>query len=340
MDGIDWLLTVPEPWTRYRALIDLLDLAHDDGVVVAARTEMLAHPSVQAIIVRAAGWGAAPLKRHNDAAHALTALGVLADFGLQQTDPGMAQVIEKVLAHQSADGPFQTPLNVPTAFGGTGQDQWTWMSCDAPTLLYALLSFGLGGDPPIQSAVDRLAGLVDENGYRCVSAPELGRFRGPGRKTDPCPVANVYALKALSLVPGKIGNPVAHLAAEMLLSQWAQRKEKKYFLFGMGTDFKKLKYPYVYFDILHVVEALSRFSFVHGDLRFCELLELVVSQADSDGRYTAGSMYQAWKGWSFADKKSPSPWLTLLVLRIQKRVERAKKNYIETSLSTRWYACR
>jgi hypothetical protein len=31
-------------------------------------------------------------------------------------------------------------------------------------------------------------------------------------------------------------------------------------------------------------------------------------------------MYQAWKGWSFADKKASSLWLTLLVLRIQKRI--------------------
>ena len=27
-------------------------------------------------------------------------------------------------------------------------------------------------------------------------------------------------------------------------------------------------------------------------------------------------MYRAWKGWSFADKKHPSPWLTFLVLRV------------------------
>ena len=320
MDGIDWLLTAPEPWTRYRTLTDLLGMPQEDEEVAAARMGMLAHPSVQTVIDRAATWGSEPLKRHNDAAHALTALSVLADFGLQRTDPGMAQVVENVLAHQSEDGPFQSLLNVPAAFGGSGLDQWTWMPCDAPTLLYALLSFGLGGEPAVQSAADHLAGLVDENGYRCVAAPELGKFRGPGRKADPCPVANVYALKALSLVPGQIEYPAAHLAAEMLLGQWVQRKEKKYYLFGMGTDFKKLKYPFVYFDILHVVEALSRFSFVHTDPRFRDLLQVVVAQADPDGRYAAGSMYTSWKGWSFADKKKPSPWLTFLVMRIQQRV--------------------
>ena len=32
-------------------------------------------------------------------------------------------------------------------------------------------------------------------------------------------------------------------------------------------------------------------------------------------------MYQAWKGWSFADNKTPSPWLTLAALRIFRRAE-------------------
>ena len=31
-------------------------------------------------------------------------------------------------------------------------------------------------------------------------------------------------------------------------------------------------------------------------------------------------MYRAWKDWSFADKKHPSPWLTFLALRVLKRV--------------------
>jgi len=41
-----------------------------------------------------------------------------------------------------------------------------------------------------------------------------------------------------------------------------------------------------------------------------------LSKKKIDPLYTAGSMYRAWKGWSFADKKHPSPWLTFLVLRV------------------------
>ena len=317
---MDWLLAAPEPWTRTRTLLDLLDRPADDPAVCVARAAMLAHPQVQALVAASATWGEAPFKRHNDASYPIYALSTLADFGVQADDPGMAAIIERVMAHQSAEGAFQTKVNIPRAFGGSGEDAWTWMLCDAPTLLYALLALGLSDDGRVQRAVEHLAGTIDENGWRCVVAPELGKFRGPGRKADPCPIVNVYALKALSLLPDQRHSPATRTGAEMLLGHWQRQKERKIYLFGIGTDFRKLKYPFVWYNILHVVEVLSRFPWVRDDPRFVQMVETITAQADADGRYTAGSMYRAWKGWDFANKKQPSPWLTFLVLRILKRI--------------------
>ena len=91
-------------------------------------------------------------------------------------------------------------------------------------------------------------------------------------------------------------------------------------MFGVGTDFRKLKYPFVWYDILHVAEVLSRFLFTHKDPRMQSMAHAILDQADKNGRYTSSSMYRAWKGWSFADKKTPSPWLTFLAYRILYRV--------------------
>jgi hypothetical protein len=321
-EPIQWLLESDEPWTRYRTLVDLLDRPEDDAEVQVARAEMVAHGRVQALIGEAAAWPGYALKRHNDAKHPIYALSTLADFGVRAGDPGVEAATKAVLAHRADEGPFQTPINVPKAFGGTGEDMWTWVACDAPTLLYALVALGLRDDARVQGAVDCLVGLVEDNGWRCKAAPELGKFKGPGRREDPCPIANVYALKVLSLVPELVDSSAAHAGAEMLLGHWECRTERKIYLFGIGTDFRKLKYPFVWYDVLHVTDVLSRFPFARTDPRFCEMVEAIIAQADGEGRYTAGSMYKAWKGWSFADKKTPSPWLTLLVLRILKRVER------------------
>jgi hypothetical protein len=343
-DLTQWLLESDEPWTRYRTLVDLLDRPADDLEVQAARAEMLAHPQVQALIAEAATWPGYALERHNDASHPIYKFSTLADFGVRADDAGMSASIEAVLAHQAPEGAFQSLTNIHKRYGGTGEDMWAWMLCDAPTLLYALLAVGpstlpfdsaqdrlrtgLGDDElcpepaegRVQRAVEHLVGLVDENGWRCVAAPELGKFKGPGRKADPCPVANVFALKALSQVPELLDSPATRTGAEMLLWHWEHQTERKIYMFGIGTDFRKLKYPFVWYDILHVVDVLSRFRFVHADPRFQEMVKTITAQADENGCYTARSMYRAWKGWSFADKKNPSPWLTFLVLRAQRRM--------------------
>jgi hypothetical protein len=315
----EWLLE-SEPWTRYRTLLDLLDRPNDDPTVQAARRDMLAHPQVKALVAGASARTQLPVKRHNDAGHPLYQLSTLADFGVRADDPGLPKITNAVMKHQSPEGAFQSLVNISQAFGGSGEDQWSWMACDAPTLLYVLLAMGLGNDPRVQRAAQHLAGLVTEAGWKCSAATELGKFRGPGRKADPCPIANVYALKALALVPDLCDSPAARQGSEMLLRHWETQRQVKFYLFGVGSDFRKLKYPFVWYDILHVMDVLSRFPFLHADPRFGEMLAALTAQSGPDGRYTATSMYQAWKGWSFADKKAPSPWLTFLVMRIQKRL--------------------
>jgi len=320
---IQWLLESGEPWTCYRTLVDLLDQSEGSAEVQAARAEMVAHPQVQALIAHAATWPGYALKRHNDAQHPIYAFSTLADFGVRAGDPGMKTAIEAVLAHQSEEGAFETQIRLYERFGGMAGERWTWMGCDAPTLAYVMLVFGLGNDARVQKAVAHLAGLVEDNGWRCRGAPELGKFKGPGRREDPCPIANVYSLKALSLVPDLVDSPATRAGTEALLWHWGPECERRVYLFGVGTDFRKLKYPFVWYDILHVTDVLSRFPFVYSDVRFREMVDTITTQVDEEGRYTAGSMYMAWKGWSFADKKNPSPWLTFLALRIQKRVGRS-----------------
>ena len=84
-DPVPWLMASDEPWARYRTLVDLLDRQEDDPEVQDARSAMLAHPQVQALLDTAASWPGYALKRHNDAKHPLYALSTLADFGLRHS---------------------------------------------------------------------------------------------------------------------------------------------------------------------------------------------------------------------------------------------------------------
>lgn len=311
---IDWLLQGP-PWVQYRTRVDLLNQPENDPQVGVARQAMIAHPQVQALLTELMEWPGIPLKRHNDASHLLHKLAFVADLGLRADDPAIARIVERVLGHQSQDGPFQVLMNIPPHFGGTGKDQWLWILCDAPIVLYALLKFGLGEDLRVQAATRTLASLVRDNGWPCAAAPELGKFHGPGPKNAPCPYANLVMLKTLALSPDWRESAACHTGAEALLKLWEERTSRKPYLFAMGTDFGKLKAPLIWYDILHVLDVLSQFPWLRQDKRLKEIAHRVQEKADDQGRFTAESVWMAWKEWEFGQKRVPSWWLTLLAQR-------------------------
>jgi hypothetical protein len=88
----------------------------------------------------------------------------------------------------------------------------------------------------------------------------------------------------------------------------------------MGTDFRKLKVPFVWYDLLHTLDVLTRFEWLWADPRLLDMLERLKSKANDQGRFTIESVWTAWKDWEFGQKKQPSRWLTLLAWRILQRV--------------------
>jgi len=315
-----WLLEGP-PWVQYRTRLDLLHQPEDHPQVLAARQAMLDSSPVQSLLAELAQWPGQVLNSHKSASQPFHKLTFIADLGLRAADPGMDVIIRRVMEHQSSQGPFQLPMNIPTHFGGTGQDQWAWALCDAPVILYALLKFGLGQDPRLPQALHYLAGLVRDNGWPCAVSPELGKFRGPGRKDDPCPYANLVMLKALAQTPEGRASPASRSGAETLLALWAQSREQHPYMFYMGSDFRKLKAPLIWYDILHVLEVLTQFPWLRDNARLQEMATVVRGKADEQNRFTPESIWKAWEEWDFGQKRTPSRWLTLLTRRMLRRLD-------------------
>ncbi len=312
-----WLLDSGEPWTRYRTLVDLLDRSDDE--VADSRAELVAHPMVRGLVDQAMAWPGYPLKRHNDAGHPLYAVSTLADFGLDRTDPGIDAIAQSVLEHFDGSQ-FETYLWLPRFL--TKEDdaeKWSWMLCDAPTLLYALLAFGYGDEADVEQAVSVLSTLVENNGWRCGAAESIPSFSGPGRKDDTCPMATTYTLKALSMLEEPAPDEATRPGIEALLAHWEFQDDYKLRMFGIGTEFRKLRYPFVWYDILHVTEVLSRFPATATDERMGEMVDVLAANGDEADRYTASAMFRSWKDWSFANKREPSPWITFLAHRIRRR---------------------
>jgi len=320
---IDWLLE-GEPFIEYRARRDLMDQPENSPRVMAVRKGMLASLPVISLVEELSNWPGKVIASHKSAGQSFHKLTFLADLGLTVNDPGVEMIVTAILDHQSAEGPFQLSANIPVHFGGTGQDQWAWALCDAPLIVYALAKMGLQDNPAVQAASDHLVGLVRDNGWPCAASKELGNWRGPGRKADPCPFANLAMLKALSEMDTLRDSPACHTGAETLLTLWDNSRTEHPYLFYMGNDFRKIKAPFIWYDLLHVLEVLTRFSWLREDPRLLDMLGVLKSKADPQGRFTVESVWTAWKDWEFGQKKLPSRWLTLLAWRIIRRVEPAK----------------
>jgi hypothetical protein len=115
----------------------------------------------------------------------------LLDLGFDTDIPEIKTAIDEIKRHRDANGVYQSLTNVPKRYGGAGEDVFSWCLCDAPRLLLALLKAGVDYKESIQPGVDYLVSLCRENGFPCAVSPELGTFRGPGRKTDCCPYATL-----------------------------------------------------------------------------------------------------------------------------------------------------
>jgi hypothetical protein len=316
---IDWLLQ-GEPWIQYRTRLDLLGQSDTDPQVIAARKTMLADPKIKALLAELTDWPGTVLSSHRSASQPFHKLEFIADLGLNIGDPPVRKIVDKVMQHQSRQGPFQLPTNVPVHFGGSGKDEWAWALCDAPVILASLIRMGMSEDPRVQTATEYLVSLVRENGWPCAVSPELGKFRGPGRKDDPCPYATLVMLKVLVHVPELRESSSAKTGVETLLSLWDESKNVHPYMFFMGTDFRKLKAPLFWYDILHVLDILSHFEWAEKYPRFKQMLDTVETKANDEGRYTPESIWTAWKGWDFSQKKIPSAGLTYFVERILNRI--------------------
>ena len=320
-EEMDFLSFPDQPWVIYRALIDLRDKKENDPDVRGARKRMTAHPLVKKILAELKYWPGKTMKSHRDTGHLVHKLAFIAELGFTVQNKDVKTVADKILKSTTGEGPFGIVLNIPEHFGGTGKDCLSWMLCDAPTVVYALTLMGLKDHPAVRKATGYLISLVSENGWRCAASPQFGKFHGPGRREDPCPYATLIMMKLLSADPARLKSKEAAIGMETLLGLFRDRKKKNPYLFGIGTDFFKLKAPEVWYDVVHFADVLSRFPAARTDPRMTEIAKQLKNKTFADGGYVPESVWQAWKEWDFGQKKAPSGWLSFLVLRILKRMK-------------------
>ncbi|MCE5189278.1 MAG: hypothetical protein LLF75_08905 [Eubacteriales bacterium] len=311
-----------EDWLKYAIQINLLHSPKEDQSELLKSA--LQDEKIQQALQDVAAYHKTLVTNHKNPILPIQRLLFLLDLGFGVDIPEIKIATDEILAHKDENGVYLSMTNIPKHFGGTGEDTFSWSLCDAPSLLLALFQAGVDYMKHIKPGVDYLVSLCRENGFPCAVSAELGKFRGPGRKDDCCPYATLIMADLLSYMPEYRDSSAARISVESLLDLWVNSLGRHPYLFYMGTDFRKLKAPSCWYDIVSVAGVLSKYSFIYTDPRFLEMIDLIKRKQDENGFFTPESIYIKLKDWDFSQKKATSPYLTYLCIRIFERLNADK----------------
>ena len=310
---IEKLLYISEPWLQYAIRLNILKESKKD--LCALRNKALDDKKIQGYLKSVSNFHGVLVRNHKDPDLPIHQLLFLLDIGFDTDIPEIANAVDQILSRKDSRGVYQSLTNIPKHYGGKGEDTFGWCLCDAPLLLTALLKAKVDYARHIKQGVDHLLTLSKEQGYPCSVSEEHGAFRGPGRKNDCCPYATLVMLRLLSETGEYRDSGAAGNGVEAILSLWENSLDRHPYMFYMGTDFRKLKAPALWYDIVGVADCLSKFAHAKADPRFREMIGIIASKQDENGLYTPESVYQKCKGWDFGQKKAVSPYLTYLCMR-------------------------
>jgi hypothetical protein len=223
---------------RYLVLRDLVGVPAPE--LQALQCELRKEPFVLSLLADVADFHEAIVQGHKNPSLSINHLLLLQSLDLGIEVPQIDKALSQILARRDEHGVYKSHCLVPTQYGGNGKPDYVWALCDAPLVLLGVFQAGFDFDLFIRPGLETLMRLQFDAGFPCAVSKELGSWRGPGRKADPCPIATLWMLRLFAAIPDLRESPQARALAENMLSLWENSLEAHPYMFFMGTDFRKL----------------------------------------------------------------------------------------------------
>ncbi len=327
-DPVPWLLGSNEPYALWATLHDVVGLALDEPALLRAHDLVIADENVRALVDDLPPRLTAAVADHHSPLFLPNRLNLLADMGVAHGDfPVVDALLESLAATQDRAGRFR-----PRATGTTPQAHaGASPRCEHNAVTEVLLRFGLAHDPRVTRAVARLSSDIraGNQGHGWCCTPEKRSLSVLAHKLDVCPQIDLEGVRALAMLPAHQRPRNARDAARTPLEIWRRRPEERPYQFGHGYQFKTVRWPSFWYDVLGVVDAVGRFpdlwSGPHAreeDRRAVAELAacLIAYNTDSEGRVKPRRVHRGYERFSFADKSAASPFATARVLAALVRV--------------------
>jgi hypothetical protein len=329
-DPVPWLLDSDEPHAVWATLTGVLGLPPDHPDVESAHASLVRDASVRTLVDQLPAWDAGKdVTGHHSPEFLPNRLNLLADMGVKAGDFGRVEaLVDGMLAQQDARGRF----HAAGPDTGRPKPESGSLLCDTNVVADVLLRFGRGGQRGVVRALERmtadLAATPQGRAWQCVPEQRVF-FRMPGRGADVCPQVTLEGLRAFSQLPREKRPPRIAEAARTPLEVWRRRTGERPYDFGHGYQFKSVKWPNFWYDVLWVLETVGRYPELWRGPRarsedrrsVAELAAcLIAYNFDGDGRVTPRRVYRGFTDFSFGQKHDPSPFATSRCLIALSRV--------------------
>jgi hypothetical protein len=339
---LDWLLEKTNPSVRYFTLRDILGKGEDDPQVVAAKQAISECKVVKRILSKqnSEGYWEEPANPyHPKYKSSYWQIMILGQLGMDRSDERVRNACEYIFQFQLDEGGFSSytserALKEYERLRERGKklpspNEWVsaivfehQYSCLTGNMAAALIRIGYLNDPRVGKALEWLVKIQNKDGgWLCPY------WRAHVKDTHGCFYGTICPMEAFSEVQRKnLTNKMERTierGAEFLLMHRLFKADHHNFKV-IKQSWLKLGFPWFYgYSILRGLDVLTKLGYVK-DERLNDAVELLLQKRQDNGAWILESAPIGRMQTNIEAKDKPSKWITLVALRILKRLSLAK----------------
>jgi hypothetical protein len=335
---IDWLLEESNPSVRYFTMLNILGKKRHDPQVSAAREAIPNSKTVRRILQNQhpEGYWEKPdspyLPKYKSSYWTIMILGQL---GVDRTNEKVASACEFIFQFQQNDGAF------PSESICSASREYEWrhqkgkrlpprrefvsslilesqLSCLTGNMAAALIRIGYSGDARVKKALEWLARVQNrDGGWLCPY------WKAHARDKHGCFMGTICTLEALSEVPkqnltSELKETVSRGAEFLLMHRLFKADHHDYR--PINQAWLQLSFPwFAGYSLLRGLDVLTKLGYMK-DERLSDAVETLLRKRLRSGVWILENSPQGRMQASIESKGKPSKWITLIALRVLKRL--------------------
>lgn len=334
---IDWLLEKSNPSVRYFALRDIIGKPEDDLEVINTRKTIAESAIAQKILRKQSPrgyWEKADspyLPKYKSSYWTIMLLGRL---GMDRTNEKMAKACEFVFQFQRDEGGFSSEsiasasreyeYRLKKGKKLPSQQEFvsslifeSQLSCLTGNMISALIRIGYADDPRVKKALEWLVRIQNrDGGWLCPY------WKAHVKDKHGCFMGTICPMEAFSEVPKenltKEMNVAISRGAEFLLIHRLFKAD--HHNYGIvNQTWLRLSFPWFGYNILRGLDVLTKLDYVK-DHRADDAAEIILQKRQNNGAWILEDSPVGRMQTNVETKGQPSKWITLIALRVLKRL--------------------